>query len=122
MVGEEGLSSSSSPVLQAPRIDHAAMEASGAGLKRGLLEALLQLSMPQEVGSWVDKCWTGSVGSWLGWLGNGSAPELGSCSMAHMSTNCSIADMFTSCSMAVVSTCNTPPPPRASGGVVSHRC
>ena len=51
MVGEDGLtsSSSSSPVLQVPVLDHDAMAASGAGVKRGLLEALLQLSMPQEV-------------------------------------------------------------------------
>lgn len=57
MVGQDGLSSSSSssgegggsPVLQYPKLDHESMAAPGAGVKRGLLEALLQLSMPQEV-------------------------------------------------------------------------
>lgn len=52
LVGPDGLSSSgssSSPVLQCPAVDAAAMSALGAGVKRGLLEALLQLSMPQEV-------------------------------------------------------------------------
>ena len=51
-MGPDGLSSSgssSSPVLQCPAVDAAAMSAPGAGVKRGLLEALLQLSMPQEV-------------------------------------------------------------------------
>jgi hypothetical protein len=49
LVGPDGLSSSSSPVLQCSAVDAAAMSAPGAGVKRGLLEALLQLSMPQEV-------------------------------------------------------------------------
>jgi hypothetical protein len=62
MVGQDGFSSSSSgsssgsPVLQCPKLDHAAMAEPGAGVKRGLLEALLQLSMPQEVGSGMDCC------------------------------------------------------------------
>jgi hypothetical protein len=51
MVGPDGLSSSSSPVLTAPLVDHAAMQQPGAGAKRGLLEAVLQLSVPQEVGA-----------------------------------------------------------------------
>jgi hypothetical protein len=49
MVGPEGLSSSSSPVMRAPLVDHAAMQQPGAGAKRGLLEAVLQLSVPPEV-------------------------------------------------------------------------
>lgn len=50
VVGPDGLSSSSSPVMQAPRVDHEAMQQPGAGAKRGLLEAVLQLSVPPEVG------------------------------------------------------------------------
>uniref|UniRef100_A0A383WDL8 Uncharacterized protein n=1 Tax=Tetradesmus obliquus TaxID=3088 RepID=A0A383WDL8_TETOB len=49
VVGPDGLSSSSSPVMQAPRVDHEAMQQPGAGAKRGLLEAVLQLSVPPEV-------------------------------------------------------------------------
>jgi hypothetical protein len=49
MVGPEGLSSSSSPVMHAPAVDAAAMQQPGAGAKRGLLEAVLQLSVPTEV-------------------------------------------------------------------------
>ncbi|KAF6258087.1 hypothetical protein COO60DRAFT_1460861 [Scenedesmus sp. NREL 46B-D3] len=52
LVGPDGLSSSSSsssPVMQAPRVDHVAMQQPGAGAKRGLLEAVLQLSVPPEV-------------------------------------------------------------------------
>eukprot|EP00882_Tetradesmus_deserticola_P031870 GHRQ01036048.1.p1 GENE.GHRQ01036048.1~~GHRQ01036048.1.p1 ORF type:complete len:147 (+),score=78.92 GHRQ01036048.1:141-581(+) len=53
MVGPDGLSSSSSPVMQTPRVDHAAMQQPGAGAKRGLLEAVLQLSVPPEVLQYV---------------------------------------------------------------------
>jgi hypothetical protein len=49
MVGADGLSSSSSPVMAAPLVDVAAMQQPGAGAKRGLLEAVLQLSVPPEV-------------------------------------------------------------------------
>jgi hypothetical protein len=49
MVGPEGLSAASSPVLQAPALDRSSMAAAGAGVKRGLLEAVMQLSMPREV-------------------------------------------------------------------------
>jgi hypothetical protein len=58
MVGPDGLrsssSSSSSPVMTAPLVDHAAMQQPGAGAKRGLLEAVLQLSVPPEVGGVCD--------------------------------------------------------------------
>lgn len=43
--------------MQASTVDQAAMEAPGTGLKRGLLEALLQLSMPQEVRHTCVVCW-----------------------------------------------------------------
>jgi hypothetical protein len=76
MVGPGGLSSSSSPVMAAPLVDHAAMQQPGAGAKRGLLEAVLQLSVPQEVGLsvWLGSCWHAS---WLCW------PVLRSCCVAN---------------------------------------
>ncbi|KAF8062895.1 hypothetical protein HT031_003733 [Scenedesmus sp. PABB004] len=48
MVGPDGLGPAS-PVLAAPALDASSMGAPGAGAKRGLLEAVLQLSVPAEV-------------------------------------------------------------------------
>eukprot|EP00775_Hariotina_reticulata_P009161 gene9161-9327_t len=48
MIGEDGLSSSS-PVMQAPTISAEDLQQPDVGARRGLLEAVLQLSMPDEV-------------------------------------------------------------------------
>jgi hypothetical protein len=48
--GLAGASEGTCPLLVAPQCGPEAMAAPGAGARRGLLEALLALSMPQEVG------------------------------------------------------------------------